>query len=315
MSVLINRLNRFGLPAVVGALLALVLALTTGFSAINLGMSGSSVSEPAAVDKGAVSDGRFEFGNPSASAAPGDAARIDLVRYGNVSLEVRDAEEALNSITELIAARGGYLSGSSRYGQGDQLFISANFRVPAANFDAVMSALRNEGDVLSEDVSTYEVTMQLVDLEARLKNLRASETAFLALLERATSVSDIVAVQAELSRIQGDIESFEAQRASLADQVEMSSISVNLSLPVSPVDVATGEFDLFYEISSAVANLINVGRAVLVAAINILVIGVPIALIGGIFGSLIGRAVSVVLAWVRRSLGGSQKGVRRASRR
>lgn len=313
MNALSTRLTSLGLPAIIGVVLALALALTTGLSSLNFGLSGSVGSASIAVDKGVVSDGRLDLGAPS--AVPGDAARVDVVRYGNISLEVSDAEASLKSITELISANGGYLSGSSRYGQDDQLYVSATFRVPATSFDSVMTALREQGDVLSEDVSSYEVTMQLVDLEARLKNLRASETAFLALLDRASSVSDVVAVQAELSRIQGDIESFEAQRAALADQVEMSSINVSLTLPVSPVDAASGDFDLGYEISNALANLINVGRAVITAAINIVVIGIPIAVIGALFGSLIGRALTAVAAWVKKSLNGSRNGARRAARR
>ena len=313
MTALSTRLTSLGLPAILGVVLALALALTTGLSSLNFGWSGSAGSESTAVDKGVVSDGRLDLGAPS--AVPGDAARVDVVRYGNISLEVSDAEASLKSITELVTANGGYLSGSSRYGQDDQLYVSATFRVPATSFDSVMSALREQGDVLSEDVSSYEVTMQLVDLEARLKNLRASETAFLALLDRASSVSDAVAAQAELSRVQGDIEAFEAQRVALADQVEMSNINVTLQLPVSPVDAASGDFDLGYEISNALANLINVGRAVITAAINIVVIGIPIAVIGGLFGSLIGRALTAVAAWFRKSFTGSRKGARRAARR
>jgi len=314
MNALSTRLTSLGLPAILGVVLALALALTTGLSSLNFGLSGASSGESLApVDKGMESGGRFDLGAPSAVQA--DAARVDVVRYGNVSLEVSDAEASIKSITELITANGGYLSGSSRYGQDDQLYVSATFRVPATNFDSVMSGLREQGDVLSEDVSSYEVTMQLVDLEARLKNLRASETAFLALLDRASSVSDAVAVQAELSRVQGDIEAFEAQRAALADQVAMSSINVTLQLPVSPVDAASGDFDLGYEISSALANLINVGRAVITAAINIVVIGIPIAVIGALFGSLIGRVLNAVAVWVKKSLNGSGKGTRRAARR
>lgn len=314
MSALSTRLTRLGLPAILGVALALALALMTGLSSLNFGLAGASSGESLTpVDKGMVSDGRLDLGAPS--AVSGDAARIDIVRSGYVALEVSDVEASLKSITEIITANGGYLSGSSRYGQDDQLYVGANFRIPATNFDSVMSGLRAQGDVLSEDVSSYEVTMQLVDLEARLKNLRASETAFLALLERASSVSDIVVVQAELSRVQSDIEAFEAQRAALADQVEMSSINVTLQLPVSPVDVASGEFDLGYEISNALANLINVGRTVVTAAINIVVIGIPIAVIGALFGSLIGRILSVVAAWVKKSFNGSRKGARRAARR
>lgn len=320
MRELTTRLNRFGLPALAGAVLALALALVTGLNTLNfglLGAGGSASAEPEIGDKGMVSEDRLDVGAPTTvpTADSGDAARVDVVRYGSIILEVGGVEPALKRITDLIAAEGGYLSGSSRYGQDDQLYVNATFRVPASKFDSVMASLREQGDVVSEDVGSYEVTMQLVDLEARLKNLRASETAFLALLDRAESVSDIVAVQAELSRIQGDIESFEAQRAALADQVEMASINVSLQLPVSPVDQASGDFDLGYEISSALANLINVGRAVIVAAINIVVIGVPIAIVGALFGSVIGRTVSAIVVWVRRSLGGASKSARRAARR
>jgi hypothetical protein len=124
-----------------------------------------------------------------------------------------------------------------------------------------------------------------------------------------------VAVQSELSRIQGDIESFEAQLSGVKDQVEMASVMLSLSLPVSPINAASGDFDLGYEISNALANLINVGRAVFTAAINIVVIGIPIAVIGALFGSLIGRVLNTVAAWVKKSLNGSGKGTRRAARR
>ena len=239
----------------------------------------------------------------------------DIVRYGNLSLEVNDVDDALGRVTTIIDSAGGYISSSSRSGEGEYLYLSVTLRVPAAEFSAVMASLRSEGEVLYEDIYSYEVTMQVLDLEARLENLRASETAFLKLLDRAQTVADVVAVQSELSRIQGDIESFEAQLSGVKDQVEMASVMLSLSLPVSPINAASGDFDLGYEISNALANLINVGRAVFTAAINIVVIGIPIAVIGALFGSLIGRVLNAVAAWVKKSLNGSGKGTRRAARR
>jgi hypothetical protein len=236
-----------------------------------------------------------------------------VVRYGNLSLEVNDVDDALALVTTIVETAGGYISSSSRSGEGE--YLSVTLRVPAAEFSAVMASLRGEGEVLYEDIYSYEVTMQVLDLEARLENLRASESAFLKLLDRAQTVADVVAVQSELSRIQGDIESFEAQLDGVKDQVEMASVMLSLSLPVSPINAASGDFDLGYEISNALANLINVGRAVIVAAINIVVIGAPIALLGGLFGSVISRALSAIADRAKRSLGGAPKGARRAARR
>ena len=315
MNALSTRLTSLGLPAILGVVLALALALTTGLSSLNFGLSGGSagVGEFAPSDKEMVSDGRLDLGAPS--AVPGDAARVDVVRYGNLSLEVKDVDDALAAVTTIIESAGGYISSSSRSGEGQYLYLSVTLRVPAAEFSTVMASLRSEGEVLYEDIYSYEVTMQVLDLEARLENLRASESAFLKLLDRAQTVADVVAVQSELSRIQGDIESFEAQLSGVKDQVEMASVMLSLSLPVSPINAASGDFDLGYEISNALANLINVGRAVITAAINIVVIGIPIAVIGALFGSLIGRALTAVAAWVKKSLNGSRKGARRAARR
>jgi len=315
MNALSTRLTSLGLPAILGVVLALALALTTGLSSLNFGLSGGSAGggEFAPSDKGMVSDGRLDLGAPS--AVPGDAARVDVVRYGNLSLEVKDVDDALARVTTIVETSGGYISSSSRSGEGQYLYLSATLRVPAAEFSAVMASLRSEGEVLYEDIYSYEVTMQVLDLEARLENLRASESAFLKLLDRAQTVADVVAVQSELSRIQGDIESFEAQLSGVKDQVEMASVMLSLSLPVSPINAASGDFDLGYEISNALANLINVGRAVVSAAINIVVIGIPIAVIGALFGSLIGRALTAVAAWFKKSLNGSGKGTRRAARR
>ena len=308
-------MSRLGVPAVVGAVLALALAMISG-----LGVAGGSSSLDGGVDS-YYPDGK-ESGVRGVAPESGDTVSSnqgdgtsDIVRYGNLSLEVNDVDDALALITTIIESAGGYISSSSRSGEGEYLYLSVTLRVPAAEFSAVMASLRSEGEVLYEDIYSYEVTMQVLDLEARLENLRASESAFLKLLDRAQTVADVVAVQSELSRIQGDIESFEAQLSGVKDQIDMASVIVSLSLPVSAVDAASGDFDLGHEISSALANLISVGRAVISVAINIVVIGIPIAVIGALFGSLIGRVLNAVAAWVKKSLNGSGKGTRRAARR
>ena len=310
-------MTRLGVPAVVGAVLALALALISG-----LGVAGGSSSLDGGVDsyyqdakESGVRGVAPELGDTVSSSSNRGDGTSDIVRYGNLSLEVNDVDDALGLITTIIESAGGYISSSSRSGEGEYLYLSVTLRVPAAEFSAVMASLRSEGEVLYEDIYSYEVTMQVLDLEARLENLRASESAFLKLLDRAQTVADVVAVQSELSRIQGDIESFEAQLSGVKDQVEMASVMLSLSLPVSPINAASGDFDLGYEISNALANLINVSRTVVTAAINIVVIGIPIAVIGALFGSLIGRVLNTVAAWAKKSLNGSGKGTRRAARR
>jgi hypothetical protein len=175
--------------------------------------------------------------------------------------------------------------------------------------------VRGEGTVLQEQISSYEVTMQLVDLEARLKNLRASESALIKLMAKATRITDVLSVQSELSRVRGDIESYDAQRAALADQVAMATISVQLTLLASPLDTASKDFNLVKEIQSALANLVAVGRSAIVLVINLVVVALPIVLIGALLGGLLGRAIAPLVAMVRSLLvGGGAKRRGRARR-
>ena len=302
-------LPSFSTPAKIGVVVALVLALSAsgGFSALLFGASGGA-SAPEKGDTGGV-----PTATPGGGALEGD--RIDVVRNGSFSLEVADVEASLTKLTGIVKSQGGYVSGSYRYTDASTPYLTVTFRVPAASFDAAVLALRAEGTVLSEQISTYEVTMQLVDLEARLRNLRASESALLELMTRATTVSDVLAVQTQLTAVRSDIESYDAQRAALADQVAMTTISVTISPVGSSIGNAANGFDLGKEVSLAIANLISVGRTVIVAAINLVIVVLPIALIGALAGGLLGRAVTPLVALLRRLMGVGVASKRTARRR
>lgn len=299
-----------GTPARIGVVAALVLALVAsgGFSALLFGANGAAT---APIEKGDTG------GVPTVAPDGGslESDRIDVVRNGSFSLEVADVETSLTTVTGVVKSQGGYISGSYRYTDAAAPYLTVTFRVPAASFDAVVLALRAEGTVLSEQISTYEVTMQLVDLEARLRNLRASETALLELMTQATTVSDVLAVQAQMTSVRSDIESYDAQRAALADQVAMTTISVTISPVGSSIGNATNGFDLGREISRAIANLISVGRTVVVAAINLVIVVLPIVIIGALAGGLLGRGVTPLVALLRRLMGLSSATKRTARRR
>lgn len=308
------NISRFSTATVAGALIAaaLVIVPTLG-GLLSSGVSTGGAPEagaPTMVDKGVVSSG--------ISPAPGaalDGARVDqsVIRTAYLQVEVGDVDVARTRLEDRVKAAGGYASSSTRYGDTAAPILEITFRAPATALDDLLAAFRSEGKLLSESINSYEVTMQLVDLEARLKSLRASESAYLDLMKRASSVADVIAVQTELTRVRADIESYDAQRAALADQVAMATITVQLSTPASPVTDATKDFDLGREIGVAIANLIAVGRGAIVLALNAVVVLLPIVVIGALAGGLVGRAVGPIAGFVGNALGIT--GRRRTSRR
>jgi hypothetical protein len=185
-----------------------------------------------------------------------DDARI--VRTANLELEVQDLAAALVSARSAIHGLGGYVSGSDAYDQGESRWASVTYRVPVAHFGEAVDALRGEADrVVREATQSIEVTGQVMDLDARIANLRASEAALVEIMDRAGRIEDVLAVQMRLEEVRGQIEQLEAQRAHLADQAALSTLAVSWYTPVAAVAAAQEGWDLGSEVDAALAQTVD----------------------------------------------------------
>jgi uncharacterized phage infection (PIP) family protein YhgE len=84
------------------------------------------------------------------------------------------------------------------------------------------------GKLQSEHISGNDVSAQYVDLQARLANAQAQRDAMLALLRKAQTVSDIIAVQTQLGQITAQIEQLRGQINYLDHNTAFSTITVSL---------------------------------------------------------------------------------------
>src|SRR5262245_34566446 len=159
----------------------------------------ASTAAPTAVGNGSGSNAG---GGPGTSGAPVlDAARRDLlvIKTGTMSIEVEDVDRAVGGVTSEITALGGYVSGSSQAGAGQDVSASVTYRVPADRWDEALVAVRTlAATVVAEQTQSEDVQAQVVDLGARVKNLEATERAVQAVMDRATTIDDILNVQQEL---------------------------------------------------------------------------------------------------------------------
>ncbi|MCX4026154.1 DUF4349 domain-containing protein [Spartinivicinus marinus] len=74
-----------------------------------------------------------------------------------------------------------------------------------------------------------DVTEEIIDIEAKITNLSALRVKFITLLNQATEVSDILKIEKELNRIQTELDSIEARRKTLKNQVAFSKINIALN--------------------------------------------------------------------------------------
>ena len=101
-------------------------------------------------------------------------------------------------------------------------------RIPSDELDGFVDELRELGTVTSVSMNASDVTQQRKDLEGRIEALAASIDRLQQLLSTATTITDLIAIESELTTRQAELDSLTQQRDQLVDQVDFSTITVDL---------------------------------------------------------------------------------------
>jgi Domain of unknown function (DUF4349) len=147
-----------------------------------------------------------------------------LVRRAALDVEVAEPVPAAARARQIVAGFGGYVEREQR---GDR---SADFtlRVPEARLDAALDSLATLGDVTGRRLSTEDVTTQVLDIEARRASLAATRDRLKRLLDSASGVADVIAVERELARVQGDLDAMDGRVQYLRSAAAMASIELDV---------------------------------------------------------------------------------------
>lgn len=242
---------------------------------------------------------QYPVAAPAPGSEPGDgqtaAFRDDakIIRTGTLSLKVDDLDAAVGAGRDTVRTMGGYVGASRQTNDGENSFASVSYRIPADRWDDAVAALRRLGTLLGEETDAVEVTGQVIDLEARIRNLRASETALQGIAATATKITDVLEVEKRLSEVRGQIEQLEAQLADLEDRAGFGTLTVTYGIEVVAVTQAARGFDPATEVDRATGSLIDILQGLTTAGIWFAIVWLPILL-------AIGLIVAVVLFVLRR---------------
>lgn len=240
-------------------------------------------------------------GNDPALAAAMPALLI--VRTGTLELEVADLSQAIAAVDTAVTRAGGYVSASTRATSGSDATARATYRIPSAGWDATLEAIRAIArEVRAEEIKTEEVTGQVVDLTARISNLRATEAALQAIMAKATKISDVLDVQEELTTTRGEIERLVAEKDGLVDRASYGNLGVTFRLPEPPKPVVTPVpakgWDPGTDVANATGKLVRIGQRTTTAGIWFAIVGLPVIIAGALL-LLIGWQVVRLGRWVR----------------
>ena len=166
--------------------------------------------------------------------APDEADRDrQVVTTATAALVVDDPAEGAQQVSELVESVGGRVDERTEQAASGEDGVEGAVadlvvRVPAAALTGVLADLEDLGDVESVSVSRSDVTATAVDLDARISALQTSVARLQALMDDAATTEVLLTAEKALSERQQQLESLQSQRELLADQVELSTLSVHL---------------------------------------------------------------------------------------
>jgi len=176
------------------------------------------------------------------NSAAGDDITPMIIYNGSLNLVVLDSAKAQEDVQKLAEEFKGYVMASESYRyEQDLVTINMTLRVPAEQFNEVMSRLRKMALSVDHDsVSSENVTQEYVDQESRLKALEAKAARLEELMEDAEDTEAVLAVYRELSATQQEIEQVKGRMQYLERSASMATITVTLTPDAlsRPVEVA-----------------------------------------------------------------------------
>ena len=251
-----------------------------------------ATAEPPMAPEAQEEYGEYDRGNSVEGGTTADADRM-IIRTQTLRLEVASTSEAVATLRSLVRDHEGvitdlqvatdtdewiYRYDSSGYATSDTALRGwVTVRVPAERLQSFTDKAMQLGEVKWQSEGTQDVTQQYVDLSARLENLRVEEARMRDFFDAAEDVEDMLAIERELQRVRGEIESMDAQVKYLERQAAMATVTIELTEP-KPVVRPDGDTWGFRDAVTAgfrgAANVLTFAIAFIIATAPLWIVAV-----------------------------------------
>lgn len=239
-----------------------------------------------AVPEPTVAGASGSDGSSAGGQNPAGQQERKLIKTGSISLEVEQLASAEEAVLEWCQSFGGYVASSFNH----ETNAAFTVRIPAVHFDAAMAAAGNLGRVRSRNVSTQDVSEQFYDLQTRLDTRKILRDRLQSYLAQAKNMEDLLHIERELNSTLTEIESMEGRMRRLSNQIDYSTITVDLQLPYRTTDQGFQWPSLDRNVRRFLSNVVDFFVDFVAIVLYIVIFGVPIlALVAFLYWLLLGR--------------------------
>ena len=206
---------------------------------LGCGARGASAPEKSAMTQsdGAASDQKQSGEEAPAPAASRGAVQDALqagiamtrmvIKTGELSVRVKDVDAAFARAMQLTEASGGYVQSSTQSVEGGNR-ADLTLRVPPDRFLPLIASLEALGTQESKSLGGQDVTEEYYDLDAELQNKVQVRGRLFQLLERASKVSDAIAVEEQLDRVGADVNRIKGRMKYLQTMVGLATVNLSI---------------------------------------------------------------------------------------
>ena len=236
----------------------------------------------------AADDGMTGGTDPGTSKAAQTSEKI-IYTY-NYSVETKQFDTFMDTVQKRINEYGGYLESSETNGNANlniTRYANMVIRIPADKMDQFLSMVKENSNVTYSGCSTENVTLSYVDLQSHIKSLKIEQETLMDLLERATKLEDVLTLQAQLTDVRYQLESYESQLRVYDNRIDYATLYLDISEVERETKVADklsygeeisqGLSDTFYSIGQGLRSfsiwlIVNLPTILLWAVIIVVIV-------------------------------------------
>lgn len=157
-----------------------------------------------------------------------------LVYRAWVDVQTTDFDESVKQLEAMVNSYGGYIetsniSNGSYY--SDQLYKNGYYqvRIPADSYNAFMNSACQQWHVTSKNENLEDITKAYYEVADRIETLERKEVKLHELLSKATSLSDIITIENELSNNEYELNNLKNSMAQYDEQVTYATVEISLN--------------------------------------------------------------------------------------
>ena len=270
---------------------ALTAAMLTGCGAAD---KGSAASSTASYDMAVESAAEYaagavvaeENGAIQSSLSPQTGTDRKIVYTASMRMESTRFDDARAALLAAVEDCGGYLESTDQSGSAKEgsRWVSYTVRVPAVKYTAFLEQAGQAGSVLNLNESAQDITLEYVDVQARLESLESKKARLEALADKAETTADLLEIENQLTEVQYQLESYTRQMKVMDNQVDYCTVDISLRevATLTPTGVSFGE-----RIADAFTGGWTAFAAFVQDAVVAIIYNLPLLIIFGILAAVL----------------------------